>query len=234
MLPAASLVLLFAAAADCKGTLYLTIDTGSMKPAEEIAAILRKHKVKATVFIANEKTWNGDNALDPAYARFWKTFAADGHVFGTHTWRHWYFRSDVGTDKIAYISNTGKRETLDQKQVCEELRKPARAFEQITGVQMAPLWRAPGGRTTPRVLEYASACGYRHIGWTPNGFLGDELSSEKFPNRVLLAKSLRTIRDGDILLLHLGIRSRKDPYWPMLDPLLTGLKQKGYCFATIK
>lgn len=233
MLPAASLVLLFAAA-DCKGTLYLTIDTGSMKPAEEIASILRKHNVKATVFIANEKTWNGDNALDPAYAKFWKTFAADGHVFGTHTWRHWYFRSDVGTDQVAYISNTGKRETLDQKQVCEELRKPARAFEQITGVKMAPLWRAPGGRTTPRVLEYASACGYRHIGWTPNGFLGDELSSEKFPNRVLLAKSLRTIRDGDILLLHLGIRFRKDPYWPMLDPLLTGLKQKGYCFATIK
>ncbi len=237
MLHAASFLFLLAAAdpaACAKGTLYLTIDTGSMKPVEEIAAILRKHKVKATVFVANEKTWRGDNALDPAWAGFWKSFAADGHVFGSHTWRHWYFRSDVEGGKVAYVSGQGVREAMTQKQVCEEIEKPRQAFERMTGVKFAPLWRAPGGKTTPRVLEYAAACGFKHVGWTPNGFLGDELSSEKFSNRALLAKSLRTIRDGDILLMHLGIRSRKDPYWPMLDPLLTGLQQKGFCFATMK
>lgn len=224
------------AADACKGTLYLTIDTGSMKPAEEIAAVLRKHKIRATVFLANERTWRGDGALDPAWAPFWKSFASDGHVFGSHTWRHWYFRRDAGADRVVYVSSGGAAgsENMSQQQVCAELNQPREAFEKMTGVKMAPLWRAPGGKTTPRVLDYAAACGYRHVGWTPNGFLGDELPSAQYPNQVLLAKSLRTIRDGDILLLHLGIRSRKDPYWPMLDPLLTGLERKGFCFATMK
>ena len=48
-----------------------------------------------------------------------------------------------------------------------------------------------------------------------------------------LADSLRNIRDGEILLLHLGIWSRQDPYWPMLDPLLAGLKKRGFQFALL-
>ncbi len=219
-----------------KGTLYLTIDTGSMQPANEIAAILRKHRVKATVFIANEKTLRGDRALDPAWAPFWKSFAADGHVFGSHTWRHWYLRGDQPDGTIAY-STPGPppaKTTLNQQQLCDEIGQPREAFERMTGVKLAPIWRAPGGKTTPRALQFAAACGYKHIGWTPNGFLGDELPSQKFSNQLLLQRALRSIRDGDILLMHLGIRSRQDPYWPMLDPLLAGLKQKGFCFATIK
>jgi peptidoglycan/xylan/chitin deacetylase (PgdA/CDA1 family) len=230
MLHAASVLALSLIAAECKGTLYLTIDTGSMKPANEIADVLKKHGIRATVFVANEKTFRGDTALDPAWAPFWKRFAADGHVFATHTWRHHYFRPGATeAGRVRYGD-----QSLTKDEVCTELNKPRDAFRKMTGVDFAPLWRAPGGKTTPRTLEFASACGYRHVGWTPNGFLGDELSSEKFPNKTLLAKSLRSIRDGDILLLHLGIRSRKDPYWPMLDPLLTGLKQKGFCFATIE
>jgi hypothetical protein len=42
------------------------------------------------------------------------------------------------------------------------------------------------------------------------------------------------LRDGDIMMAHLGIWSRKDPYWPMLDPLIAQLKAKGFCFATLK
>ena len=37
----------------------------------------------------------------------------------------------------------------------------------------------------------------------------------------------------DILLAHLGIWSRSEPYAPRLDPLIAGLKAKGLCFATI-
>jgi peptidoglycan/xylan/chitin deacetylase (PgdA/CDA1 family) len=103
----------------------------------------------------------------------------------------------------------------------------------MTGRHLDPLWRAPGGRTTPRVLAFAQKCGFRHVGWTAHGFLGDELSSKTHPNRRLLADSLRQIQDGEILLLHLGIWSRQDPYWPMLDPLLAGLKKRGFQFALL-
>jgi hypothetical protein len=35
-------------------------------------------------------------------------------------------------------------------------------------------------------------------------------------------------------MAHLGIWSRKDPFWPALDPLISQLKAKGFCFATLK
>lgn len=217
----------------CKGTLYLTLDTGHMGPAEEMAAILKKHDVKATFFLANEKTQRGDTSLDPSWAGFWKARAAEGHAFGTHTWRHWYFRGDVG-DKVRYLPWGAKSgELLDAKAVCAELKKPAEAFKAMTGQDMQPIWRAPGGKLTPNTVKFAEACGFRHVAWSDAGFSGDELPSEKFPSDTLIKKQLANIRDGDILLWHLGIWSRKDPLWPRLDELLAGLKAKGFCFARI-
>ena len=65
--------------------------------------------------------------------------------------------------------------------------------------------------------------------------LGDELPSEQASNQQLLAKALRDVRSGDILVAHLGIWSRKDPWAPaVLEPLITGLKARGFCFATLR
>ncbi len=64
--------------------------------------------------------------------------------------------------------------------------------------------------------------------------MGDELPSERYSNRALLEKALREITPGDILLAHLGIWSRQDPWAPaVLEPLIEGLKAKGMCFATL-
>jgi peptidoglycan/xylan/chitin deacetylase (PgdA/CDA1 family) len=61
------------------------------------------------------------------------------------------------------------------------------------------------------------------------------LSSERYPNQVLLEHALRDLRDGDITMAHLGIWSRKDPWAPgVLEPLISGLEQKGFCFATLR
>jgi len=222
-------------AEQCKGgRVYMTIDTGHMEPAEAIAEILRKHAVRATFFLANEPTKRGDTSLDPSWAPFWRRLAAEGHAFGNHTWRHWYFRRDVGPDKVAYVSRDGQTEVLDQLGFCAELERVQAAFKEMTGRTLDPIWRAPGGRTTPRALQFASRCGYaRHVHWSPAGFLGDELPSESYPNETLLKRALNTIKANDILLLHLGIWSRKDPFWPQLEPLVAGLKAKGFCFATL-
>ena len=65
--------------------------------------------------------------------------------------------------------------------------------------------------------------------------MGDELPSDKFSNAALLKKALRDIRPGDILVAHLGIWSRQDPWAPaVLEPLIVGLKDKGFCFATLR
>ena len=233
-LMAASLLASATYAAECKGTVYLTIDTGNMEPAEAMAAILKKHEVKATFFLANEKTKRGDMSLDPSWQTFWKARADEGHAFGSHTWRHWYFRGDVGADKVKYTpSGQTRGEVLNQAQVCRELKQSEDAFKSMTGRGFDGLWRAPGGKLTPNVIRFAEACGYKHVPWSAAGFSGDELPSDKFPSDALIARQLRDIRDGDILLWHLGIWSRLDALYPRLDELIAGLKAKGMCFARI-
>ena len=216
----------------CQGTLYLTIDTGSMSQAENIAVILKKHNVKATFFLANEKTFRNDFTLDASWAGYWKARVAEGHKFGSHTWRHGYFRSDLPNHTVQYVVK-GKPEELSIGGVCSELDHVNKRFEELTGRKLDGLWRAPGGHTTPAVLKYAQSCGYKHISWPEAGFLGDELPSDKYPNKLLLDRALKNLKDGDILMMHTGIWSRKDPFAPMLEPLLRGLEAKGFCFATI-
>ena len=127
----------------------------------------------------------------------------------------------------------GKTENLDGDAICTEIRHPDGRFKELTGRALDPLWRAPGGRTTPLTLKAAQACGYRHVGWAPAGFLGDELPSETYPNALLVGRALKNLKDGDIVMAHLGIWSRKDPFAPALDELLGGLEARGFCFATL-
>jgi len=220
------------------GTLYLTFDTGSMSQAELIARTLRKHHIRATFFLANEPTINHDSSLDPTWAAYWKSLAADGHAFGTHTFDHVYLRSAKGGKVVMrpqFGAQGGKDVVMTEESFCTELRRSAQAFQSMTGQPMVPLWRAPGGHTSPQTLAWAEQCGFKHVAWAPAGFLGDELSSERYPNQMLLDRALRDLRDGDITMAHLGIWSRKDAWAPgVLEPLISGLEQKGFCFATLR
>lgn len=224
------------ALAACTATAYLTFDTGHMEPANAIADVLLRHEVKATFFLASEKTKAGGTTLDDTQRAFWQRVAREGHAFGSHTWSHHYFRGDVGSDRVRLVPWGGaasEARELDQAGVCAEIRKSEDRFRELTGRGFDGIWRAPGGKTSPRLIAFAQRCGYRHVGWADAGFLGDELSSETHPNDALLKRALARIRDGDVLMAHLGIWSRKDPFWPTLDPLIAGLKAKGFCFATL-
>lgn len=231
-----SVIAPLAAAGACAKPVYLTLDTGGMHSAELIADILKKHDVRATFFLANEKTYRGDFALDEAWAPYWQARAAEGHGFGSHTWRHGRLLSGPPAEiryRPEFGEQAGKTLALSSAQFCEELQQVGQRFEQITRRRLDPIWRAPGGYTTPQALKAAAACGYEHVHWSPAGFLGDELPSDRYPNNALLAKALREIRSGDILLAHLGIWSRRDAYAPMLDPLIAGLKARGFCFELL-
>jgi len=226
----------------CDKPVYLTFDTGHMGVAALIAEVLNRQQVKATFFLANEKTVGGGSSLDDLWAPWWKARAAEGHAFGSHTWDHDVWRGDeprAGAVAFRMRPTAGpvafKPRTLDAAAYCRELERPARRFEAMTGQKMGSVFRAPGGKTSKALLEAAAACGWTHVGWAPAGFLGDELPSDRFPNQALLAQALRDVRAGDVLLAHLGIWARKDPWAPaVLDPLITGLKQRGFCFATLR
>jgi peptidoglycan/xylan/chitin deacetylase (PgdA/CDA1 family) len=223
---------------------YLTFDTGHMGVAPLVAEVLRRHGVVATFFLASERTQTGGSSLDDAWAPWWLARAAEGHLFGSHTWDHDVWQADLGPGpdgsprfrvRPTQGPQAGRTRVLDAAQYCHELQRPAQRWRAMTGQAMAPVFRAPGGKTSPALLEAARACGWHHVPWTPAGFLGDELPSDRYPNDRLLAQALRTIRPGDILLAHLGIWSRQDPWAPaVLEPLITGLKARGLCFATLR
>lgn len=234
-----ALASLQADAAACKGTIYLTFDTGSQSQAELIADTLKRHHIKASFFLANEKTVRGDYSLDPSWAAYWKARVAEGHVIGTHSWDHAVLVRDGADGKLVFKPGfgpqAGQQVSWTPQQYCEQLKRVDQRFAELTGRPLDPFWRAPAGRTSARLLAAGQACGYTHVGWSPAGFSGDELSSEKYPNPVLLQKSLRTLRGGDIVLIHMGIWSRKDAWAPAnLEPLINGLKQRGMCFATLR
>jgi peptidoglycan/xylan/chitin deacetylase (PgdA/CDA1 family) len=227
------------AAPVCKGTIYLTFDTGSQSQAELIADTLRRHHAKATFFLANEKTVRNDFSLSPAWAPYWKMLQEEGHAFGSHTFDHVYALRDLDHGMMEvrpqFGSQAGQKLAWTAADYCSELRRVDQRFRELTGVALDPFWRAPGGKLTPATLAAGQACGYAHVGWAPAGFSGDELSSERISNAALLKRALDGLRDGDIFVAHLGIWSRKDPWAPaVLEPLLSGLEQKGFCFATLR
>ena len=227
------------AANACKKPLYLTFDTGHMGVAPLIAQVLQKHHVPVTFFAAHEKTQEGDGTLGQHWAPWWKAQAGNGHEFASHTYDHAYWRADIDAQNFKIRPSAGDQagQTLNwhAADYCANLKKVSERLEAMTGRKTLSLFRAPGGKTSPALLQAAKACGYTHVGWSPAGFLGDELSSQTHSNQKLLTTALKNIRSGDILMAHLGIWSRQDPWAPaVLEPLILGLKEKGFCFASLR
>jgi len=56
----------------CAKPLYLTFDTGHMEIAPFVDEVLSRHNVRATFFLANERTRTGGGSLDEVWAPWWK------------------------------------------------------------------------------------------------------------------------------------------------------------------
>lgn len=225
-------------AVECDKKVFLTFDTGNMAVAEHVAQVLERQQVKATFFLANEKTSRGDYSLDDSWQSFWVKLSKQGHVFGSHTIDHTYLQKDIGANQVLVKSQfgpyAGKLREFSSKQFCSEIKAVDERFNKLTGQHLSPIWRAPGGKISDRLVLMGQNCGYKHIAWSESGFMGDELSSKTFPNEVLLKRALANLKDGDVTMAHLGIWSRKDAWAPaVLEPLIIGLKKKGFCFSTI-
>ena len=57
--------------------------------------VLRRQQVKVTFFVANERTKTGDGSLGNDWGTWWKSVAAEGHEFASHTYDHVYWRGDL-------------------------------------------------------------------------------------------------------------------------------------------
>ena len=132
-----------AAPATCDKPVYLTFDTGHMGVAPLIADVLARHHVKVTFFLANERTLTDGSSLDDQWAPWWKARAAEGHVFGSHTYDHVYWQGDLPDGKFRVKPSagpdTGKRQTWTAEQYCAETKRSATRFTQMTGKPTRPM-----------------------------------------------------------------------------------------------
>ena len=158
---------------DCKKPVYLTLDTGHMEVAPFIADTLRKHQVKVTFFAANELTKTGDGSLGEYWAPWWRERGLEGHSFASHTLDHVVWRADLPsvageaqfTVQPSAGSQSGRKMRYSAAQYCGQLKASAARLSAVTGQTVLPLFRAPGGKTSPALLAAASACGFAHVGW---------------------------------------------------------------------
>jgi peptidoglycan/xylan/chitin deacetylase (PgdA/CDA1 family) len=220
---------------------YLTLETGHMGIAAQIADILRRHNVKATFFAANVPTQSHDGSLGNAWGTWWSAMAAQGHEFASLTWDHVFWQGDIAgyrpLFRVKYTAGTftGREFTFDPEKYCAQIDKAARRLEDFTGKKSLPLFRAPGAKASARVIAAANACGYAAVGWASAGLLGEGRLAPRFDAATGVQAVLRDIRAGDILSAELGTQTRKDE-WLLnnLEPIIVGLKARGLCFETLR
>jgi hypothetical protein len=153
--------------------------------------------VPVTFFAANERTQEGDGSLSRYWGPWWKARAAEGT-----SWPRTPGTTSTGAPTCRGASRAfacapsagafaGREFTWSAEQYCANIAQASERLAYYSGKKPLPLFRAPGGKTSPRLLAAAEACGYRHVGWSPAGFLGDELPSDKYPNQRLLERRSR-------------------------------------------
>ena len=224
----------------CAQPVYLTFTTGNMEQAPLVADVLRRHDARATFFAANEPTQSGITSMSNHWAPWWKALAAQGHEFASLTYDQVYWRSDLrGIKPLFRVRPTtgafaGREFTWTPEQYCAQVSYVNERLQDFTGKPALSLFHAPGGKTSAKLLKAAQACGFAHVGWTSAGVLGDNLPNAK-DLKAAQEKALHNIRPGDILTAHMGSRSGPTPWaFTVLDPLITGLQERGFCFATLR
>ncbi len=213
-----------------------TFDGGSeANVTGEILDALRSHNVQATMFLTGQFV-----RLYPEWVR---RMVVDGHEIGNHL--------DTHPHLTTYETNR-RQHTLPavtRTFVIEELRRAAESFRSVTGMPMAPFWRAPYGEHNPEIRAWAEETGYRHIAWTRGAGTAEDLdtrdwvadrssriyhSREEVVERLLSFGSERPEGlNGGIVLMHLGTQRRTDRPHESLHHILRTLHDRGYRLVTI-
>ena len=226
------------APASCDKPIYLTFDSGSMDVAPLVAVVLQRQQVRATFFASMTRTADGDS-LDARWAPWWKARAAEGHAFGARTRDEVLWVGDERGRTPQFLVRptqgalAGRTFTWSAAKYCENIAQAADRLGHVTGARPLPLYRATGGKASPRLLAAAEACGYAQVGALPLGFLAG--AGAKDPSDAQIAQAVARVRPGDVLAAPLGAWSRQVPQMPVgLEPFIAGLKAQGFCFQTLR
>ena len=141
--------------------------------------------------------------------------------------------------------------TITEAFVDRQLVKTDSLYKSVTGVPLAPLWRAPFGEYNKTICLWALHAGFLHIGWRQgrtwllgldsNDWTVDEEApgyhspQEVFDKILGLAHSGDSGINGGIILMHLNsTRVEKDKQvHHILGRLIDALESSGYRFVTV-
>lgn len=184
--------------------LYLTFDAGYENGnTEKILDALKAHQVPATFFLVG-------NYLETQPELVCR-MVEEGHTVGNHTYSH--------PDMSAIAQEEDFR---------QELLKNEELYREITGEEMAKLYRPPQGKYCESNLCMAQKLGYRTVFWSlayVDWYEDDQPTKEE-----AFGKLLPRIHPGAVVLLH----STSATNGEILDELLTRWEEMGYTFGRLE
>ena len=212
--------------------LALTFNGASGKRfAEETLKILREKQVVTTFFLTGR--------FIQRYPELVLEILEDGHEIGSHTFSH----SHLTTYEKTFTHKTfpGVDKTFLQK----ELMDTSRVYKELTGRDLAPVWRAPYGEINSDLIQWGLEVGYTHVFWTIDGkenldtldWVSDKksdlyLTSGEIKNKILSFGKDKKGLNGGIILMHLTNTRQDDQPYLVLGDIIDSLKEKKYRFVT--
>jgi len=213
----------------------LTFDGGiNGDEATQVLDTLRSRGVRTTIFLTG--------AFINRYPDLARQIVADGHEVGNHLMTHPHLTDYART----YTHRTLPHVTREF--LTAQLKRVERRFAEVTGREMAPVWRAPYGEVNSEIRRWAFDAGYVHVGWTSDYARRESLDTLDWvsdrTSRLYLSSS--EIRDkvlgfgqgayearGGIILMHMGTRRKTDKAVDSLGEIIDGMRDRGYRFVKV-
>ena len=197
-----------AAAGPPRGAVALTFDAGADRGyAQDILDVLATARAPSSFGITGDWAQQNRDLV--------QRMAAEGHLVINHTLDH---RSFTGlSDERGGLAAARRRAELEQAD---------RIIAPLIGHTTRPWYRLPYGDDDAQVVEDVAPTGFtRKVGWTVDsgGWRG-------WPADDILSHCLLAAEPGAIYVLHVGADSQDRL---ALGPLIAGLLQRGYSFATV-
>ena len=206
----------------------LTFDGGSSNNGtEKILNILRENGVKCTMFLTGD--------FLRKYPKLVKQMVMDGHEIGNHSFSHPHLTM------LEIDGSTKTRKHIDRQFVQQQLLRTDSIFQKISGLPMAPLWRAPFGEINNDILLWAAEAGFKHVGWSNKcdtwDWVKDSTSTIYRTAPQILDRLLQLDEEvglgGKIILMHLGTDREREIPNSILAELISKLRERGYRFRTV-
>ena len=208
--------------------LALTFDGGSAaKGTLHILDTLKSRNLKCTLFLTGD--------FIKRYPALVRRMIADGHELGNHSMHHPHLTN------LEIDGSSKSRSYVNRRYIKKELSEPDSLFYILSGIHLAPLWRAPFGELNRDILRWAAEAGWKHTGWSLKcdswDWVADSTSQlYRTPQEIVTHfEQLENKQglNGRILLMHLSSERKKDFPYTVLGRLIDSLRSRGYRFVTV-